>query len=440
MDAAWWKTYGEEAKATFQGEFWAPMRVPGVRRAVFNNGKNSGAGAIALAAHWGATRVILLGYDCQHTGGRAHWHGDHPDGLGNAGSVAKWPGQFAALAANLRDVSVVNCSRQTALTCFPREELGSALSDEPKTPVFVQGMHGLGDNLHQRAVVAALSRKHEVWLDTPWPCLYHDMPEVRLVSNGSKLRTQAKNVAREAEKFTRERPPASAKVLRVAYTPDEVRKAGSVLAAMAKHCGVRPGDFSLPIRPEWESRADSLIEQWGTSKPIMLYRPLVERTEWGGCRTRNPDRDAYRDIFEAIRDRFFVVSVADLAPGKEWMVSHPVEADVEYHKGELDIELLAAVVARSALVFTPPGFAVVLSQAVGTPVISIFGGYENAKSFLGGAHLAPYLGIDPIKPCECFSHSHACQKKIDVQAAKVRAAQFAATNCPQQALGDALAA
>lgn len=88
---------------------------------------NSGAGAISLAVKAGASRVILLGYDCQKTGGMVHHHGDHPAGLGNAGSMPKWPEQFKRLAASLEGVEVINCSRETALTAFPRGELESAL-------------------------------------------------------------------------------------------------------------------------------------------------------------------------------------------------------------------------------------------------------------------------------------------------------------------------
>src|SRR3546814_11400043 len=41
--------------------------------------------------------------------------------------------------------------------------------------IYVQGMHGLGDNLHQRAILRHLMQSHEVWLETPWPCIYHDL-------------------------------------------------------------------------------------------------------------------------------------------------------------------------------------------------------------------------------------------------------------------------
>lgn len=89
---------------------------------------NSGAGAISLAAHAGAARVLLLGYDCQRSEGRTHWHGDHPQGLGNAGSLHKWPAQFANLRRAIPAVEVFNCSRATALTVFPLAELEDMLT------------------------------------------------------------------------------------------------------------------------------------------------------------------------------------------------------------------------------------------------------------------------------------------------------------------------
>ncbi|HCE6817724.1 hypothetical protein ACSBR8_21920 [Pseudomonas aeruginosa] len=128
MDAAWWQVHGDEAASAFVGERCAPLTFKGVKKVRFQQFQNSGAGAASLAAFWGARRIILLGYDCQKTGGRAHWHGDHPAALGNAGSVDKWPSQFRQLAAHLAGLEVINCSRETALEAFPRRPLEEVLS------------------------------------------------------------------------------------------------------------------------------------------------------------------------------------------------------------------------------------------------------------------------------------------------------------------------
>lgn len=138
MDAAWWKTHIAEVRPVFPGEFLgfgSDSAKHGVRpmRRVKGDWQpfgNSGAGAIAVAALSGAARVLLLGYDCQHADGKRHWHGDHPKGTaGNAApeTVRKWPGHFRKLREAFPEVEIINCSRATALTVFPRSNLEDVL-------------------------------------------------------------------------------------------------------------------------------------------------------------------------------------------------------------------------------------------------------------------------------------------------------------------------
>ena len=132
MDTPWWVQYGAEASAVFRGR-----RVRGIgsgdtrlaERADFGKGcLNSGAGALLMAAHYGAERIIMLGYDCGYgEGGVRHWHGDHPKTLGNAGAVNKWASQFADAGKQLGGVQVINASRVTKLTLWPTLQLEDAL-------------------------------------------------------------------------------------------------------------------------------------------------------------------------------------------------------------------------------------------------------------------------------------------------------------------------
>lgn len=286
--------------------------------------------------------------------------------------------------------------------------------------LYIRGMHGLGDNLHQRGVLRQLPG--DIWLETSWPAVYHDMPNVHCVAKGTSLRTQLKNAARQADRF--EQAPVTDAQMRIWYTPHQVRSTGSVLAAMCSGAGVDHdlADFRLPVPQEWVDQAREFVGV--PDKPILVYRPLVERTEWGGCVTRNPDHGAYARLLAGIRDRFHVVSIADLEPGQEWMVGEPVEADQSFHAGELPFEAIAGLFSLASLVWTAPGFAVVLAQSIGTPVVCVFGGYESSRSFSSGARFSPYLGIDPIRPCECWSHRHRCDKRIDEALAAARIEDF----------------
>lgn len=296
------------------------------------------------------------------------------------------------------------------------------------TTIHINGMHGMGDNLHQRAIVRHLARDHEVWLDTPWPSIYHDLVGARLhvVSKGSRLRTQAKNAAHEAALFDVSQPPAVARALSVSYSPSAVRQHRGVLAAMSAQCGVPVGDFRMPVPADWRHGL-----ALPTDRPVLVVRPLVERREWSGCRNRNPDAAAYLELLASIRDRFFVVSVADLQKGEEWLAQPDIAADLTLHAGELDFRALAALWRDAALVYASPGFGVVLAQAVGTPVVAVFGGYEAGYSFSAGAAYTPTLAIDPIRPCDCFSHTHNCDKRIDLPAARQHLLDFVHDHCPQ---------
>lgn len=92
-------------------------------------GQNSGHQAMALAHWFGAARIVMLGYDMARSGGRSHWHGDHPRTLNN-GDPLRWHAGMATLAEALRraGVEVVNASRHTALECYPRQPLDRALA------------------------------------------------------------------------------------------------------------------------------------------------------------------------------------------------------------------------------------------------------------------------------------------------------------------------
>jgi hypothetical protein len=94
-------------------------------------GMNSGYQAINLAVHLGAKRIVLLGYDMQIApNGRTHFFGDHPREIRRSSDYAAFRACFDSLVAPLAalGISVVNCTRETALTAFPRAPLAETLA------------------------------------------------------------------------------------------------------------------------------------------------------------------------------------------------------------------------------------------------------------------------------------------------------------------------
>jgi hypothetical protein len=92
------------------------------------NGRNSGYAALNLAYHYGAQRILLLGYDMQKRGGKSHFFGEHPNG-----QQSPYP-QFRQIFTTLvkpfakAGVEVINCSRNSVLSAFPKAELRQALA------------------------------------------------------------------------------------------------------------------------------------------------------------------------------------------------------------------------------------------------------------------------------------------------------------------------
>ena len=108
--------------------------VEGLARAPqgLRTGRNGGYQAINLAYHFGAKRILLLGYDMKIAAdGRSHWFGEHAD----------WPVRpniyrdvflphFEGLAHDLdaAGVDVVNCTPGSALEAFRKAPLDHALA------------------------------------------------------------------------------------------------------------------------------------------------------------------------------------------------------------------------------------------------------------------------------------------------------------------------
>lgn len=109
----------------YGGKMRGLSRKPGE----ISTGMNSGYQAIGLAHMWGAKKILLLGYDFQRTQGRAHWHADHPRKLGNGGRFSDWIVEMHYLASDAIElgIEIINCSRATALRCFPRSTIQEQL-------------------------------------------------------------------------------------------------------------------------------------------------------------------------------------------------------------------------------------------------------------------------------------------------------------------------
>lgn len=95
-----------------------------------HHGGNSGYMAIQLAHLLGYTKIILVGFDCKYDDktGKRHFFGDYDKKFfkQNADDIDRWILNFNKIAPHFKEngIDVVNCSEDTALTCFRRNTLG----------------------------------------------------------------------------------------------------------------------------------------------------------------------------------------------------------------------------------------------------------------------------------------------------------------------------
>lgn len=146
-DEAWWNHYHDKVK-DYPGEKWTMSKqaskkfginhihgdgaAKGIsrKRGHIPGGGNSGHQAIGLSFLMGAAKIVLLGYDMMATGGKSHWHGDHPKPLVTSVTrFTRWIQRMGGLAMDLKanHCTVINSSRHTALFCFPKMPLEEAL-------------------------------------------------------------------------------------------------------------------------------------------------------------------------------------------------------------------------------------------------------------------------------------------------------------------------
>lgn len=137
-DAKWW--YWHKGAEGFQGRKYAMQpqgkKWPGVDVLAntgakgleldptgLRTGNNSGYQAINLAVHFGAKRIILLGYDMRGN----HCFGHHPDNSRPPFHLCIE--RFKTLVGPLREagVEVINCTPKSALDAFPIRPLADVL-------------------------------------------------------------------------------------------------------------------------------------------------------------------------------------------------------------------------------------------------------------------------------------------------------------------------
>lgn len=274
--------------------------------------------------------------------------------------------------------------------------------------VAVAGFEGLGDTVYMRGPLKKLvEREKTVYLTTPWPQLFWDMPGVKPVRPDTILRTQAENTNRVDPSIWHQEPPGL-RWYEYKYDNDRLARGQTPITAfMEQLCVSDPIDFSMAVNPAW-------ISKWMLElpRPIGIVHPPVVRSEWTNT-SRNPKMEYLQDVVSSRKDIYWI-SVGWEKPGQEWLDGPPLGGvQKRFDHGELQITEVIALVKLASLVLCGPSFPLPMSAAIGTPVLCLFGGSLPPRCLVDprmGAHVG-YVAPQPF--CACFSAGHACNKNLD---------------------------
>lgn len=279
------------------------------------------------------------------------------------------------------------------------------MSSTVSSAIALQSMQGLGDCIYFRPFVRALTERATVFLSTPWPEIFQDLPVI-FRKCLSRLRTQTKHIKRNSLDGLPDLP-STATILCPRYTSDELKR-GSILAALELQMplGATPFLFDLP-------RYASPI----TRTPYAVIRPVTARKEWMAM-SRAPNPVYLQQALVALQQAgCHIVTIADVEEGVEWLVQPTlVGMDEAYYAGEIYGENLIGLIQGAAACVGGVGWIVPMAMAAQVPLLVIAGGR--------GAHNAPEVITDPRMDltkatfalpehfCRCDMADHACDKTI----------------------------
>jgi hypothetical protein len=280
---------------------------------------------------------------------------------------------------------------------------------KPKKPILINGHWGLGDNIYQRPFVKKLCEHRDVYLDTPWPEIYEDLP-IKFVLKPRQLRTQMKNVRRQPAVRWTAWPGAPIETRRIQYLGLGERHL-SIPVAIGQHFA-EPVNWQTWDLPRYHCFQSSPISR---SLPIAVIKVTTVREEWKSA-SRNPKPEYVNWIASELMKTHFVVAVGDLYGDAEKLVGDLPPHHLAWLKGELVVEQLIDLVHCADIIVGGVGWNVPMSIALKTKSFVVLGGR--------GAHNAPNVITDPAMDlsrigfatpkqyCRCSSAQHDCNKEI----------------------------
>lgn len=274
--------------------------------------------------------------------------------------------------------------------------------------VYLKLMDGLGDTIYSRPYAQALVEYAEtLFIETSWPQLFSDLPNVKFVKpQGLALRVQRENVASWHDWH---KPLLEyGKTIILSYGPAHLRE-GSIIERFDTQLRIR-NDRSWTL-PAGLANVPQLVTG---GRPLAIVRPVTARKEWLNL-ARNPRPVYVNEIARELLETHYVVSLASVAPGKEWLLGSAPPAHLQLHRGELSILQALELTRHADIVVGGVGWIVPAALATGTKTFIVLGGQGgyNAPNKLVPPNTFNVGWAIPDNFCLCTQMQHTCDKTIE---------------------------
>jgi ADP-heptose:LPS heptosyltransferase len=249
--------------------------------------------------------------------------------------------------------------------------------------------------------MAACEMYKNVYVQTPWPQLYWDLP-VKCVKVNSHLRTQRANVAKQSGWFY---PTHNATKKELNYNVRGFMENVSVLEQFNRIQEINAFELTFPVKDEWAFDVPD--------KFAVVHYPTL-RKEWLNS-ARNCKVEYIQQCVDWLkREGYTIISIAHIKDGQEWFVQEPSGCDIEFHHGEISIEQVAWLLSRSEIAISPVGFVLPLGWAVGCKTFIIYGGSTGPRILSDDRFKQDNLcNVLPEPFCECHRKEHSCNKEVE---------------------------
>lgn len=286
-------------------------------------------------------------------------------------------------------------------------------------PYFVQLFQGIGDTLSQRHFVKRIAEvKEDTHVFTPWPQLFHDIPNLKFWFSDTTLRAQEDNILKIPKSFWAKVHRKTQPDLTIGYDDRHLATGMTMAESFARKIketakiDIQDYSLDLPLKPEWIEAADKIIN----GRPVCIVRGPTVRREWQAP-SRNPKLGLMTKIVKHIPKDFIKIGVSYNFKHFEKAVEN-IPVDESYESGQLPIEVVAALMHRAKFTVTSVGFATLMGIAVKAKTLTVFGGHVAACHIYDKRmDLTNQLYIQPEPPCDCFNLTHDCNKEISLEVA-----------------------